>query len=190
MDSSSVEIVLPPSFGNYSIDPKTGVVYYQPNENNTENDQFIYRVYDEQGNFDEALVVIRITPLPDQLVALNDHAVTDEEKPVVIDVLENDHDPDGDIDPTSLHLLIAPEFGTAIINELNLVEYIPGKNFYGNDQLMYKVCDNTGLCDSAYAYIQVNPINDQPVALNDTSDLTENEAYASASHWETLFTNN
>ena len=55
--------------------------------------------------------------------------------------------------------------------------YTPSSNYNGLDTLIYKVCDNgtPTLCDTATLIITVTPVNDAPVATNDTLRKTTPE---------------
>jgi hypothetical protein len=52
---------------------------------------------------------------------------------------------------------------------------VPDPNFNGLDSLQYVVCD-TALpvqCDTAWVFIDVTPVSDPPVAVNDTTTASE-----------------
>ena len=54
----SFEIFDPPRHGNLTVNPKTGVAHYQPNnEKGVIEDRFRFRVRDDQGNFSAAVEV-------------------------------------------------------------------------------------------------------------------------------------
>ena len=114
------------------------------------------------------------TPAPNPLppVAGDNNTNTNEDTAVVIDVLNNDTDPDGNLDPTSVTVTVAPTNGTAAVNATNgEVTYTPNPDFNGNDTFTYQVCDASvpPLCDTAVVTIVVNPINDPPVANDDSN---------------------
>lgn len=94
-------------------------------------------------------------------VATPDGAVTDEDSPMIIDVLANDLDADGDplriseVDRRS-------EGGGAVASDGVLVTYIPAENFSGGDSFAYTVMDSDGEADSATVTITVVPFNDPP----------------------------
>ncbi len=50
--------------------------------------------------------------------------------------------------------------------------YTPGANFHGTDSFTYTVSDGT-LTDTATVAITVTPVNDAPVAANDSYTATE-----------------
>jgi len=109
------------------------------------------------------------------LVANLDISATQEDTPVVVDVLSNDTDCDSNINPgtvnTGCPACTLPANGTITIDPLTgAVTYTPDANFYGTDTLIYEVCDS-GLpvsCDTALVIITVTPVNDPPVVEDST----------------------
>lgn len=64
----------------------------------------------------------------------------------VVNVLENDNDPDGSLDATSVSVLTPPEHGAADVNPFSgLITYTPDAGFSGQDQLRYDMADDEGL---------------------------------------------
>ncbi|MCG8408182.1 MAG: Ig-like domain-containing protein, partial [Phycisphaerales bacterium] len=124
------------------------------------------------------------TPAPNPLppLAEDNSTTTDEDTARVIEVLNNDSDPDGNLDPTSVTVTVAPTNGTAAVNATNgEVTYTPNPNFNGNDTFTYQVCDASvpPLCDTAVVNITVNPINDPPMAVDDpNAAVNEDDAVA------------
>ena len=79
------------------IDSVSASVTYTPNPDFFGSDTFTYIVND--GTVDSsniATVTITINPINDSPVAFDDFIITDEDTPLVIDVLANDTDVDGD----------------------------------------------------------------------------------------------
>jgi len=106
-------------------------------------------------------------------VATPDGAVTDEDSPMIIDVLANDLDADGDplrVSAVDRH----SEGGGAVASDGVLVTYIPGENFSGGDSFAYTVMDSDGEIDSATVTITVVPFNDDPT-ISGPTELTVDE---------------
>ena len=132
---------------------------------------------------DTTIVIIYVPPVNDQPVAMNDADTTDEDTPVIIDVVANDDDPLdplGDIDPTTVDTIpgSGPSNGTVTIDPVTgEVTYTPDPNFNGTDTFDYVVCDDgnplPSLCDTATVTILVNPVNDPPIAVNDADTTDE-----------------
>ena len=98
------------------------------------------------------------TPAPDT-------AETDEDVPVTIDVLGNDSDPDGD--PLTVTGGSAPN-GTVTVNADGTITYTPAPDFNGTDIITYTVADGQGGSATSTVTVTVNPVNDAPVAADDT----------------------
>ena len=81
--------------------------------------------------------------------------------PVVVDILNNDSDIEG-LDSTSVSILTPPMNGTITVDSITgEIVYTPDPHFFGEDTIVYIVCD-TGmpiLCDTAQVVISVIEIN-------------------------------
>lgn len=75
-------------------------------------------------------------------ITVGDSAETFKNYFVIIDVIANDSDPDGDIDPSTLAILGGPTHGTAIITDDFKVKYTPAPDYYGPDVFIYNVKDD------------------------------------------------
>ncbi|HHC7296945.1 TPA: Ig-like domain-containing protein, partial [Vibrio campbellii] len=120
---------------------------------------------------DEAQVSVTVNPINDAPVANDDRAATDEDTPVTIDVLPNDTDVDGDT-LTIVNASVPVDQGTVEIVDGKLV-FTPADNFNGEATISYTVSDGE-LEDSAEVSVTVNPVNDAPVA-NDDSVVTDED---------------
>ena len=96
--------------------------------------------------------------------AADDAAATDEDESVLIDVLTNDTDPEGD--PLSVAALGTPRFGTVEV-ENGQVRYTPDPDASGEDAFTYRVTDGAEPTDEAVVTVTVRPVNDPPVAVDD-----------------------
>ncbi|MBE7444973.1 MAG: cadherin-like domain-containing protein [Planctomycetia bacterium] len=85
-------------------------------------------------------VIINIPP-----VANNNTAVTSKEISVDINIIANDADSDGTIDPTTVVITSNPANGSAVSNGDGTVTYTPDAGFAGTDSFTYTVQDNEGL---------------------------------------------
>lgn len=88
-------------------------------------------------------------------VAIDDYISADWQKIVSVDLLSNDHDPNNDIDPTSLKILTKPEFGEISILPGGGINYLPLMNQVVNDHFYYRICDFRNQCDSARVTIDL-----------------------------------
>lgn len=114
--------------------------------------------YRLNGSSDLAFAAYKVGVF-DIVAANNDDGITNQEEPVIINVLDNDL-PEEILDPTFLSILVGPENGTLSINsDTGAVEYTPGPEFYGTDQFTYEICGDSGLqCDEALVTIEVNQV--------------------------------
>ncbi|MEF1301629.1 Ig-like domain-containing protein, partial [Vibrio owensii] len=109
-----------------------------------------------------------VTPIAP--VAEDDNIQTDEDVSITIDVLANDDDEDSDsliIDSAT----VPEEQGTVAIVDGELV-FTPAEDFNGEATITYVVTDGE-LTDEATVSVTVNPVNDAPVANNDSTATDE-----------------
>ncbi|MFC2082459.1 Ig-like domain-containing protein [Candidatus Bipolaricaulota bacterium] len=179
LDPTTVVIVSPPAHGTTSVDPVTGAISYEPNANYNGPDTLTYEICDTDGACDLAVVSIDVIPVDDPPVANDDTSSVAEDASVVIDVVANDTDVDGDLDPTSVGILTQPSNGIVSVNPVTgAISYEPAPNFNGQDTFTYQVCDSVGVCDTAMVTVNVAPVDDLPVAT--PQDLTTPEDTALA----------
>ena len=105
--------------------------------------------------------------------AVNDIGSIDEDAvtPVLIDVLSNDSDQEGQT--LTVTQVTGDDNGTAMIVG-NQISYIANADFSGIETLTYTLSDSVGATNIAEVSITVNAINDAPVAL-DTQTATISE---------------
>lgn len=102
------------------------------------------------------------SPVPPALSARSDVATTNEDTPVTIAVLANDHIAVGDLDESRLSISRAPSRGRAAVFG-GTVRYTPDPDFHGNEVFTYRVCDPGDRCGTAQVSVTVLPLNDSPV---------------------------
>ncbi|MHC4434392.1 MAG: cadherin-like domain-containing protein, partial [Planctomycetota bacterium] len=171
-DELTVSSVSDPANGTATIN-EDGTVTYTPDPDYNGEDSFTYTVCDADGLCDAATVTVTIGALNDPPVANDDSASTPEDTPVLIDATANDYDVDGNLVVSTATVLSDPANGTVINNSNGTFTYTPNENFNGTDSFTYEVCDSDGLCDSATVVIDITPVNDAPVANDDSYNATE-----------------
>jgi gliding motility-associated-like protein len=134
---------------------------------------FIITITDSIGCNAQDTVVVWINNPP---VLQNDTLTIDEDSTVVIYPLLNDSDPDNNLNLGTLAILNGPFNGTATVDTMTgTITYVPNANYYGQDSIMYTLCDS-GMpvyCDTAWIYLNLNPINDAPLAIDDVDSTVE-----------------
>ena len=77
-------------------------------------------------------------------VANNDADITTQDTSVTTNVVGNDSDQDGDLDPTTVSIVTNGSNGTAVSNGNGTVTYTPNTGFFGTDNYTYNVKDLIG----------------------------------------------
>ncbi|MFM8360096.1 MAG: cadherin-like domain-containing protein, partial [Verrucomicrobiota bacterium] len=159
--------------GDVTMDAN-GNYTYTPNANFNGTDVFTYQVCDADGDCDRATVTITVTAVDDQPAAVNDTNTTAEDSPVSGSVQGNDT-PSGD--GGNAWSLVGTNGGaangTVTMDASGNYTYTPNANFNGTDVFSYEVCDVDGDCATATVTITITPVDDQPVAVNDTNSTPE-----------------
>lgn len=137
-----------PSSGSLTLNAN-GSFSYTPNAGFTGTDSFAYRAYDGALLSNNATVSIAVNANKPP-VANNDSAAAPYRRavaytPVVINVLANDTDPDGSVNPATVVVVNKPNMGgTAAVNTDGTVSYTPRRGFRGTETFRYTVRDNLG----------------------------------------------
>jgi uncharacterized repeat protein (TIGR01451 family) len=175
-DTSTLAVVdtAQPQNGTVTIDQTSGVATYTPNQGFLGDDTFQYTICNDQSECDTATATITVEAIlpPD---AVDDSAVTDEQTPVVIPVLDNDTPGDGPLDPSTTTILDNPANGTVVVDDTTgEITYTPNPGFTGEDTFVYEICDDNAKCDSANVSVLVDPVL-PPTANPDTINTLKNE---------------
>src|SRR5947199_158400 len=126
-----------------------------------------------------AAVTMALTYIPviDASVALNDSFATDEDTALTITapgVLGNDTDIDS---PTLTAVVVTgPSHGALTLNANGSFTYTPVANFNGPDSFTYKANDGQADSNLATVALTINPVNDAPLAVNDSFATDEDTA--------------
>ena len=160
-----------------------GSFTFVPTPNFTGAASFCYRIEDSgtptPALADTACVTINVVPVNDT-PDVPDTTITQCEDcgpiSVCLPITNNDLGQTLNIAET----LCGPNSGSStpsIVGTTLCVTYTPNPNFNGNDSVCIVVCDNGSpvLCDTTKIKITVTPVNDPPVANNDTYNTNENQ---------------
>jgi large repetitive protein len=147
-----------------------GTIDYSPNANFNGVDTITYTISDGNGGTATASVTVTVTPRNDPPLAVDDAGSTNEDTPVIISLLANDSDLDGD----ALTVIAATSAnGTVVINPDGSITFTPNENFNGTATINYTISDGQGGTDTAITNVIVRPVNDSPVASNDSAATQE-----------------
>jgi len=134
---------------------------------------------DSTGETTTQTVTIVLNPANSNPVALDDTATTDPSTTVVIAVLNNDSDIDGD-NLTVSSIVSGPANGTVVINGDGTISYTPNAGFTtGTDSFDYEVCDDgtPSLCSVATVTVTV-PNAQLPPSLGDDAVVIDEDQTA------------
>jgi VCBS repeat-containing protein len=147
--------------GSFTYDPSGQFEYLQAGDSIT--DSFAYAISDGKGGTDAAVVTITINGVNDPPVAVNDGAVTDEDTPVIIDVMNND----SDVDVSDILTVNSVTQGTngSVAHNGSYVTYTPAVGFNGTDSFDYTISDGNGGTDTATVTINVT-VTETPATIN------------------------
>ncbi|GAB4186740.1 MAG: hypothetical protein Tsb002_11490 [Wenzhouxiangellaceae bacterium] len=156
-----------------------GSFNYTPAANFNGADSFTYTANDGTGPSAPATVTITVNPVNDPPSAADDAATTLEDNPVVIDVLANDSDIDGNLAPASVSITTpAANGGTVVNNATGEITYTKNADFNGSDSFVYEVCDDgtplPAQCATATVTVTITSVNDAP-SFTPGGDVTVNE---------------
>jgi VCBS repeat-containing protein len=176
LNKASVEIVIEPAHGTITAISPSGVITYSPDLGYDGPDSFDYQVCDTNGECATATVNIIITSINLAPIANPDYRTIGEDGQLSINPLENDTDPTNNLNRTFLKILEDPKHGEYTIDEnTTTISYHPNLNYYGNDTIVYEICDlgQPPLCDQDTIFITILAVNDAPVAVDYTLIATE-----------------
>jgi len=173
----SIKVLEAPTQGAVIIDTSTLQLTYTPNENFFGTDSFTYQTTDNlAAESNIATVLLTIETVNDNPLSNDDEAQTDEEVAVIVDVLENDQDIDGQLVLHSVVVTTAAQFGSTEVSASGKITYTPQLDYAGEDFFIYQVSDDQDGKSTAAVYIQINNINDAPVAVAQILNINEDDA--------------
>jgi gliding motility-associated-like protein len=190
LDPATVAVVSGALHGTLTVNSATGTIKYTPSTGYYGSDSFTYTVRDTGGLISNVATVdisVNRTDVPP--VAVDDGPILVENtRPIVIDVLANDYDPDGSVTDLNILSVSSATAGSVTIENGKIV-YQAYKNVSGDDSFTYIIQDAMGLTDTAtvtihYEFLELqvsqgfSPNGD---GNNDTWYIKSIENYASNS---------
>ncbi len=132
-------------------------VTYTPKLDFNGTDSFTYTISDGILT-DNATVYVTVGLVNDTPIAQNDTASTLESTPIIISVLSNDSDVDGNL--LTIHSVTQGANGTVTTNSTT-VTYTPHLNFTGTDSFTYTISDGVNTSNSAIVIVIVTSVDDE-----------------------------
>ncbi|ELB1484329.1 tandem-95 repeat protein [Vibrio parahaemolyticus] len=169
-DTLSVENLIIDKGNGTLVDNGDGTWTFTPQIDDDTEVSFTFDIIDDEDLVVSGSANLDILPINDAPNAENDVITTGEDTAVTIDVLVNDSDVEGDV--LSIQSASVPsEQGSVDIVNGKLV-FTPAENFNGDATITYIVTDGD-LTDEAKVTVTVTPVNDTPVAVDDTVSTQE-----------------
>ncbi|HCG7303740.1 tandem-95 repeat protein [Vibrio parahaemolyticus] len=169
-DTLSVENLIIDKGNGTLVDNGDGTWTFTPQIDDDTEVSFTFDIIDDEDLVVSGSANLDILPINDAPNAENDVITTEEDTAVTIDVLVNDSDVEGDV--LSIQSASVPsEQGSVDIVDGKLV-FTPAENFNGEATITYIVTDGD-LTDEANVTVTVTPVNDSPVAVDDTVSTQE-----------------
>ncbi|MBI1769102.1 MAG: tandem-95 repeat protein [Bacteroidetes bacterium] len=140
---------------------------YTPAANYNGNDSFTFKVNDGTVDSNVAMISITVTPVNDAPVANSQSVTTPEDTQMAINLTGSD------VDGNALtYIVVASPAHGALSGTTPNLTYTPALNYNGSDSFTFKVNDGTVDSNSATVSITVTPVNDAPVADNQSVTYT------------------
>ncbi len=161
-----------------------GNVVFTPNPNWNGAETFNYTIRDTAGLVsDPAEITVQVGAVNNAPVAVADSKSTDEDAPVTIDVLDNDTDVDLSEGNTGDELTIVSvsdvsNGSVAIASDGKTLIFTPAPDFNGTEEFKYTIEDTGHAQSTAAVTVTVVPVNDAPVAVDDSTSVDEDHIAA------------
>jgi alpha-tubulin suppressor-like RCC1 family protein len=170
-DPLTITAVTQPSHGTAQI--TTDGIRYTPGGSYSGSDAFTYTAKDSTGASGTASVRVSVAPANYAPFGGDDRATTAEDTAVVVQVLDNDYDPEGA--SLSVSAVTQPSHGHTAV-EGSTVRYTPAADFWGTDSFTYVVSDGAGGTDTVAVAVTVTSVADAPQAVDDVATTAEDTA--------------
>ncbi|WP_339898498.1 Ig-like domain-containing protein [Paraglaciecola polaris] len=143
---------------------------YQPAADFFGAETVSFVVSDGAGGTDVGSVTFTIDGTPDAPVAIADQTSVSEDTILTFSALANDVDVDNDtlsIDSVSV------DVGSVSVNGDGDIVYVPPGDFNGPATISYTIADGTGLFASSTVAVNVQNVNDTPIAVGESATIAE-----------------
>jgi hypothetical protein len=131
---------------------------------------FAYDTADYPSRLESNVIPANQPPVPE-----DDIAGTNEDAAVTVDLLENDSDPEADV--LGVVSVSAAGHGSVVNNGDGSATYQPDPDWHGVDTFIYTITDGASSAVGSVD-ITVAPVNDAPVAIDDSTSTAEDTTTA------------
>jgi hypothetical protein len=149
----SAELGSLPAHGTVTAGP-AGTFDYAPAGDWHGVDTFTYEVIDDMGARATATVTVAVEAVNDAPIARDDAAAATAGSMIIILVLANDTDVDGDT--LQVTTVDGPDHGTALVLSTGALAYTSDAGFSGIDEITYEVTDAGHVIDTATVLVTVS----------------------------------
>ncbi|MEA1914549.1 MAG: tandem-95 repeat protein, partial [Campylobacterota bacterium] len=156
---SAVEVTAN-THGTVSLDAN-GDVLFTPEANYNGEASFTYTISDGNGGTSTATVTLNVESVNDAPVITTTNTTLNEDTATIIATAT---DIDGTIDASTL----SANHGTVSMDANGNITYTPDADYNGTDTVSISVTDNDGTVTTQSINLTIDPINDNPVAVDDT----------------------
>jgi hypothetical protein len=147
-----------------------GTITYTPDANFTGTDTFTYTIADGVGGTSTAAATVVVDAVCGLPVFGDRSCTTDEDTGIVLSVSGNNGE-------TATILSVSdPGNGSAVVNGDGTITYTPDADFNGTDTFTYTIPDGSGGTSTSTVTVLVDPVNDAPVAVDDSATTNEGTA--------------
>ena len=160
-ETYSFSILSNPANGSVALND--AIASYTPNDNWNGTDTFTFEATDNRNaRTNVATATIIVNPINDPPISENEGIETDEDTPVRTGFSSSDVEGDA----LTYVIVSQPSNGTITIDNSNSEPglYTPNENFNGTDSFTYKANDGIEDGNTATATVEINSVNDAPIA--------------------------
>ena len=180
-DTLRVSSVGKAEHGRVVLNPD-GTITFTPDANFNGEASFHYTVSDGHGGFDTGRVAVHVAAVNDRPDPTEDNVRTVEDQAITFPagwLSGDDFDVEGDtLRVESVH---HAENGTVVLHKNGTITFTPDADFNGVASFRYTVTDGNGGHSAERVNVHVAPVNDAPVASDDTVSTDEDTALTFAS---------
>ncbi len=173
-DDLVVSEVTQPAHGTAQIDQDTQIIY-TPAANWSGDDSFTYTVSDGNGGSAQATVYVSVSAVNDAPVVSDIPDQTVQEGQTFAAIHLDDYVNDVDNPDSSITWKYSgnTDLQVTIDDDRVATITIPDTNWNGSETITFTASDPQGLADSDAVVFTVTPVNDTPVAVNDSATTDE-----------------